>query len=43
VALGEVVIGKQRFGLGLMSLIATMREEARLPVATIQWYSQYVS
>ncbi|MCA1666301.1 MAG: IS66 family transposase, partial [Thermomicrobia bacterium] len=34
---GEVV-GKQRFGIGLVSLIATLREEARLPVATIQWY-----
>jgi len=34
---GEVV-GKQRFGVGLVSLIATLREEARLPVATIQWY-----
>ncbi len=31
---GEVV-GKQRFG-GLVSLIAALREEARLPVATIQ-------
>ena len=34
---GEVV-GKQRFGVGLVSLIATLREEARLPIATIQWY-----
>jgi transposase len=34
---GEVV-GRQRFGIGLLSLIATLREEARLPVATIQWY-----
>jgi transposase len=34
---GEVV-GKQRFGVGLVSLIATLREEARLPVATIRWY-----
>src|SRR5260370_356632 len=38
VDLGEAVVGKQRFGVGLMSLIATLREEARLPVATIQWY-----
>jgi len=36
--LGEAVIGKQRFGVGLVSLIATLRAEARLPVATIQWY-----
>ncbi len=32
------VVGKQRFGVGLVSLIATLREEARLPVATIRWY-----
>jgi len=36
---GEVV-GTQRFGVALVSLIATLREEARLPVATIQWYLQ---
>jgi transposase len=34
---GEVV-GRQRLGVGLVSLIATLREEARLPVATIQRY-----
>jgi len=38
VDLGEAVVGKQRFGVGLISLIVTLREEARLPVATIQWY-----
>ena len=38
VALGAAVAGKQRFGVALVSLIATLREEARLPVATIQWY-----
>ena len=38
---GEVV-GKQRFGVGLISLIATLREEGRLPIATIQWYLQTV-
>lgn len=32
------VVGKQRFGVGLVSLIVTLREEARLPVATIRWY-----
>jgi hypothetical protein len=32
------VVGKQRFGVGLVSLIATLREQARLPVRTIQWY-----
>ena len=34
--LGGVVMGKQRLGVGLVSLITTLREEARLPVATIQ-------
>jgi transposase len=38
VALTGEVAGKQRFGVGLVSLIATLREEARLPIATIQWY-----
>ncbi len=42
VDLGEAVVGKQRFGVGLVSLIATLRAEARLPVATIQWYLQTV-
>jgi transposase len=32
------VVGQQRLGVGLLSLIATLREEGRLPVATIQWY-----
>jgi transposase len=32
------VVGQQRLGIGLLSLIATLREEGRLPVATIQWY-----
>lgn len=32
------VVGQGRLGVGLLSLIATLREEARLPVATIQWY-----
>ncbi len=38
VDLGEAVVGRQRFGVGLVSLIVTLREEARLPIATIQWY-----
>jgi transposase len=38
VNLAEAVVGKQRFGVGLVSLITTLRAEARLPVATIQWY-----
>lgn len=34
------VVGQQRLGIGLLSLIATLREVGRLPVATIQWYLQ---
>ena len=33
-----VAVGRQRLGVDLMSLIATLREEARLPVRTIQSY-----
>jgi transposase len=33
-----VVCGQGRLGVGLLSLIATLREEARLPIATIRWY-----
>ncbi len=36
--LGQRVLGRGRLGLGLLSLIATLREEARVPVRTIQWY-----
>jgi len=32
------VAGKQRFGVGLVRLIVTLREEGRWPIATIQWY-----
>ncbi len=35
-ALVGVVAGKQRFGIGLVSLIATLREDARLPFRGIQ-------
>lgn len=38
VQLGEEVVGKARFGVGLVSLIVTLREQGRWPVATIQWY-----
>lgn len=31
------VVGQQRLGTGLLSLIVSLREEARLPVRTIQW------
>ena len=33
-----VVLGQQRLGINLLSLIAALREEARLPFPTIQWY-----
>ena len=33
-----VALGQQRLGVNVMSLIATLREEARLPLRTIQWY-----
>ncbi len=36
-ALGDLVVGKQRLGVGLVSLIATLRETGRLPLRTIQW------
>jgi len=36
------VVGQQRLGVGLVSLIATLREEGRLPLATLQWYLQMV-
>ena len=31
-------MGKQRLGVNVISLIAALREEARLPLRTIQWY-----
>ena len=36
--LDEVVMGQQRLGINLVSLIAALWEEARLPFRTIQWY-----
>ncbi len=41
-ALDGVVVGQQRLGVNLISLIVTLREEARLPIRTIQWYLQTV-
>jgi transposase len=38
VDLAGVVLGQQRLGVNLVSLIVTLREEGRLPVRTIQWY-----
>jgi transposase len=36
--LDGLVVGQRRFGVGVLSLIATLREELRLPIARIQWY-----
>ena len=36
--LDGVVMDRQRLGINLISLIAALREEARLPLRTIQWY-----
>jgi hypothetical protein len=36
--LGGQVVGQQRLGSGLVSLLATLREEGRLPITTLQWY-----
>jgi transposase len=32
------VVGQGRLGIGLLSLLATLREELRLPIERIQWY-----
>jgi transposase len=40
--LAGAVAGRQRLGVGLISLIATLREHGRLPVRTIQWYLEQV-
>jgi transposase len=37
-----LVVGKQRFGVNLVSLIVTLREEGRLPLRIIQWYLKTV-
>ena len=36
--LDGVVLGRQRLGVNLLSLVATLREEARMPFRTIQRY-----
>ena len=41
-SLREVAVGRQRLGINLVSLIAALREEGRLPLRTIQWYLQTV-
>ena len=40
--LAGVVVGQGRLGVGLLSLIATLREELRLPIGAIQWYLEAV-
>lgn len=40
--LGGVVVGRQRLGVNLVSLVVTLRERARLPIRTIQWYLRTV-
>ena len=42
VELKDAVVGRQRLGINLVSLIATLREEGRLPIRTIQWYLKTV-
>lgn len=42
VALGEVVLGQQRLGVNLVSLMVTLREAGRLPLRTVQWYLETV-
>jgi len=42
VELQGVVAGQQRLGVGLVSLLATLREAGRLPLRTIQWYLEQV-
>jgi hypothetical protein len=37
-----VVAGQQRLGVGLVGLIATLKEEGRLPGQTIRWYLRTV-
>ena len=40
--LAGVTLGRQRLGINLMSLVLTLRERARLPIGTIQWYLRTV-
>ena len=35
---GRRGLGQQRLGVNLLSLIATLREEGRLPIRSVQWY-----
>jgi transposase len=40
--LGDVVVGAQRLGHNVTSLIATLREEGRWPIRMIQWYLETI-
>jgi hypothetical protein len=40
--LAGVVVGQGRLGVGLLSLIAVLREALRLPIERIQWYLRAV-
>jgi uncharacterized coiled-coil protein SlyX len=40
--LAGVVAGRARLGVGLVALLATLREAGRLPIRTIQWYLEQV-
>ncbi len=33
-----MVLGQQRLGVNVVSRIATLREEGRLPIRSVQWY-----
>jgi transposase len=36
--LDGVLLGRQRLGINLVSLLAALREEGRLPIGTLRWY-----
>ena len=40
--LDGAALGRQRLGVNLLSRIATLREEGRLPIRSIQWYLRTV-
>ncbi len=37
-----MALGQQRLGVNVISLIATLREEGRLPIRSVQWYLRTV-
>ena len=40
--LGDEVLGRQRLGVNVLSLVSSLREEGRLPIRTIRWYLRSV-